>query len=79
MENHNTDKCLNYGTEPIGNYCHNCGHQKITPGISVKTALDEYFYKTIYWESSFSYTVKELFLAPGNFVRNFINGKGKIM
>ncbi len=77
MENLNTDKCLNCGTEPIGNYCHNCGQQKITPGISVKNSFDEYFYKTIYWESSFSYTVKELFLAPGNFVRNFINGKRK--
>lgn len=71
------DKCLNCGTELIGNYCHNCGQQKISPGISVKNSWDEYFYKSIYWESSFSYTVRDLFLAPGNFVRNFINGKRK--
>ena len=77
MENSNTEKCLNCGTELMGNFCHNCGQQKISPGISVKNSFDEYFYKSIYWESSFSYTVKELFLAPGNFVRNFINGKRK--
>jgi len=77
MENLNAEKCLNCGTVLVGNFCHNCGQQKITPGISVKNSLDEYFYKSIYWESSFSYTVKELFLAPGNFVRNFINGKRK--
>ena len=71
------EKCLNCGTELIGNYCHNCGQQKLTPGISVKNSFDEYFYKSIYWESSFSYTVRDLFLAPGIFVRNFINGKRK--
>jgi hypothetical protein len=77
MENSNEENCLNCGTELIGKYCHNCGQQKITPGLSVKNSWDEYFYKSIYWESSFSYTVRDLFLAPGNFVRNFINGKRK--
>lgn len=77
MENLNKEKCLNCETELIGNFCHNCGQQKISPGLTVKNSFDEYFYKSIYWESSFNYTVRELFLAPGNFVRNFINGKRK--
>ncbi|MBS1494589.1 MAG: DUF3667 domain-containing protein [Bacteroidetes bacterium] len=71
------EKCLNCGTELVGNFCHNCGQQKLAPGISVRNSFDEYFYKSIYWESSFSYTVRDLFLAPGNFVLNFINGKRK--
>lgn len=76
-ENLNTEICLNCGTELTGKYCSNCGQQKLTPGISVKNSFDEYFYKSIYWESSFNYTVRDLFLAPGNFVLNFINGKRK--
>lgn len=71
------EKCLNCDTELVGNYCHNCGQQKLSPGLSVKNSWDEYFHKSIYWESSFSYTVRDLFLAPGDFVRNFINGKRK--
>lgn len=61
----------------MGPYCHNCGQQKISRGLTVKNSFDEYFYKSIYWESSFSYTVRDLFLAPGKFVRNFIEGRRK--
>jgi hypothetical protein len=78
MENENTkEQCLNCGTELVGNYCYNCGQQKTIPGLSVRNSFDEYFYKSIYWESSFSYTVRDLFLAPGKFVHNFIKGKRK--
>lgn len=71
------EKCLNCGTELVGNFCHNCGQPKTTPGITVRNCFDEYFYKSIYWESSFSFTVRDLFLAPGDFVHKFIQGKRK--
>ncbi|MBX7044289.1 MAG: DUF3667 domain-containing protein [Ignavibacteria bacterium] len=71
------ENCLNCGTELKGKFCYNCGQEKISKRLSLKSLFHDFIHSTFHWESSFVHTVKELLVSPGVFLRNFINGKRK--
>jgi hypothetical protein len=71
------ENCLNCGTEIKGKYCYNCGQEKISNRMSVKSLFHDFIHSTFHWESTLIFTIKELFVSPGNFIKNFISGKRK--
>ncbi|MBS1494167.1 MAG: DUF3667 domain-containing protein [Bacteroidetes bacterium] len=71
------ENCLNCGTELNGKYCHNCGQQKISKRFSVKSLFHDFLHSSFHWESTLISTIKELLISPGNFMRNYIEGKRK--
>ena len=71
------ENCLNCRTEILGKYCHNCGQEKISKRMSVKSLFHDFIHSTFHWESTLIFTIKELFVSPGKFIKNFISGKRK--
>jgi hypothetical protein len=71
------EKCLNCGTPLQGKYCYNCGQEKISKRMSVKSMLHDFFHSSFHWESAILNTIKELFFSPGKFIGQYIEGKRK--
>jgi hypothetical protein len=71
------ENCLNCGTELKGKYCYSCGQEKISRRMTVNSLFHDFLHSSFHWESSLINTVKELFVSPGNFIHNYINGKRK--
>ena len=71
------ETCLNCGTELKGKYCCNCGQAKITKRMNVKSLFHDFLHSYFHWESSLIITIKELAIAPGNFIHSYIEGKRK--
>lgn len=71
------EKCLNCGTPLQGKYCYNCGQEKISKRMSVKSMLHDFFHSSFHWESAILNTIKELFFSPGKFITEYISGKRK--
>ena len=71
------EKCLNCGTPLQGKYCYNCGQEKISKRLSVKSMLHDFFHSSFHWESAILNTIKELFFSPGKFISQYLEGKRK--
>jgi len=71
------ENCLNCGTELKGKYCFNCGQEKISKRMSIKSLTHDFIHSSFHWESSFIHTLKELLFSPGKFIREYIAGKRK--
>ncbi len=71
------EKCLNCGTPLQGKYCYNCGQEKISKRMSVKSILHDFFHSSFHWESAILNTINELFFSPGKFINRYIEGKRK--
>lgn len=68
--------CKNCQTELTANakYCHECGAQVITERITLKNLLGEIFKKYFGWDNRFLFTLKEMFVRPGEVLKGFLEG-----
>lgn len=71
-----TSKCRSCNSVISGNYCSECGqkviHERFTVSSFVQTLLAAFNL-----EKGFLFTVKELFIHPGNAVNDYLSGKTK--
>jgi hypothetical protein len=68
-------ECKNCNTRFEGNYCFNCGQQADKERFTLKNISREFIHGFYHVNSGFGYTVKELFVHPGNMLRGYIAGK----
>ncbi len=71
------DICQNCGAEISANYCPNCGQERITRRLEVKSILHDVTHGIFHWENSILQTFKQLVIQPGKFVQSYIKGKRK--
>ncbi len=71
------NNCQNCGAEVDTKYCPNCGQERITKRLEVKSILHEVTHGFLHWENSILRTFRPLLIRPGNFVRSYIRGKRK--
>lgn len=70
-----TVKCKNCGYEFEGNYCSQCGQKAKTQRLDWHYLSDEAKYTFLHINGGLLYTAKQLFVRPGDMVREFIEGK----
>ncbi|SMO76157.1 DUF3667 domain-containing protein [Gracilimonas mengyeensis] len=70
-------KCKNCGTPGEGNYCSNCGQRTDTGKLSLPVVLQDLSSNIFQVERGFFYTVKSLFVRPGNMIHEYLEGKRK--
>lgn len=68
-------KCKNCGEIFEGKYCNNCGQNARVEKINMRYLLDELPESVFQINHGFLFTVKELFLQPGDMIKNYIEGK----
>ncbi len=71
------DICQNCGAEVDSKYCPNCGQERITKRLEVKTILHEVTQGILHLENSIMHTFRLLLTQPGKFVLSYIKGKRK--
>lgn len=71
------NKCINCGAEVSTGFCPYCGQEAAFKRFEVKTLFHEVTHGILHWENSILNTFKQLLFNPGNFIRNYINGKRK--
>jgi Protein of unknown function (DUF3667) len=71
------DICQNCGAEVSTKYCPDCGQERITKRLEVKSILHEVTHGFFHWENSILRTFKLLATQPGKFVSSYIKGKRK--
>ncbi|SNR17667.1 DUF3667 domain-containing protein [Tenacibaculum jejuense] len=69
--------CKNCNAEVIGNFCSNCGQKTNVDTIDFKYLLSEINNSIFQVDHGFFYTIKQLAIAPGHSVKDFIDGKRK--
>lgn len=70
-------ECKNCGEKLTGNYCSNCGQKAKVDRINAKYIYSEIPETFFQIDRGFFFTIKELFLRPGNSIRGFLEGKRK--
>ncbi len=69
--------CKNCGHSVDGNYCSRCGQKSDVGRINLSYLLSEISGNIFQINHGFLYTLKELLVAPGKSVTEFLNGKRK--
>ena len=67
--------CKNCGNAFDGNYCNNCGQSAHTHDINFKSIMHEIQHSLLHIDKGILYTTKELFLRPGQTIREYLEGK----
>ncbi|MFN7116007.1 MAG: DUF3667 domain-containing protein [Saprospiraceae bacterium] len=67
--------CKNCSAVLHGEYCSACGQKTITERITLPKIFHDLFAIFTNLEKGFWYTLKMLFVNPGEVIRNYINGK----
>ncbi|MGN0032525.1 MAG: DUF3667 domain-containing protein [Candidatus Limimorpha sp.] len=70
-------KCLNCGTEFKGNFCPECGQSADTGRFTVKFIFQNLLKAILSNDGGILFTLKKIFLSPGQMVLDMINGKRK--
>lgn len=70
------DNCKNCNTKVDGNFCSNCGSPRFPKRIDRQYVVDE-ISGVLNFERGIFYTIKELFIRPGDTAKRFINGERK--
>lgn len=68
-------ECKNCGIPLEGNYCSDCGQKVITERITIRYLFTELFNIITNVDRGFLYTIKMLLVAPGEMIRNYLNGQ----
>jgi len=69
--------CKNCEHNISGNYCANCGQSTYTGRLNLLTFLNEVSESVFQLNKGFFYTLRELFVRPGESLREFLDGKRK--
>jgi hypothetical protein len=69
--------CKNCGNVAVGNYCNNCGQKTDIDRLNFSYLLKEITDSFFQLNYGFFYTLRELFIAPGKSITEFLNGKRK--
>ncbi len=69
--------CKNCGVKVNGKFCSNCGQKTNVNTINLNYLLAEINSSFFQLNHGFFYTIKQLAIAPGNSIRDFIKGKRK--
>ncbi len=69
--------CKNCGHRVDGNFCSRCGQNTKVERINFPNFLSEVSESIFQINKGFFYTLKELFVRPGNSIKEFLNGKRK--
>ena len=69
--------CKNCGHSIVGKFCHYCGQNSKIGRIDLPNFLNEVTEGVFQINKGFFYTIRELFVRPGNSLREFLNGKRK--
>ena len=69
--------CKNCGNPVNNNFCSNCGQRTTVERIKFKSLIEEFQNNTLQINRGFLFTIKELFLKPGDTILNFLSGKRK--
>lgn len=69
--------CKNCNAEVNGSFCSNCGQKTNVGIIDFKYLLSELNNSFFQVDHGFFYTIKQLAIAPGYSIKDFINGKRK--
>ena len=76
MEKNNPEiECLNCGTKFHGNFCNNCGQQKMEEKTTVKLILSQFFQNVFFFDNRLYSTLVQLILRPGKTTLSYIEGK----
>lgn len=70
-----TKNCLNCNNEIQGNFCSNCGQSTKLHKINLHYLVHDIQHGLLHFDNGILFTVKELFIRPGNSIREFLNGK----
>jgi Protein of unknown function (DUF3667) len=71
--------CLNCDNNFEGAFCNLCGQKAATHRFTMHEWLHEIPHSILHVDSGFFLTMKTLFLRPGNAVREFLQGKRKLL
>lgn len=66
--------CKNCGADLNGPYCSQCGQKRIDGRITVKDMISQLFLTLTNVERGFLYTTRQLFVAPGKAIREYLSG-----
>ena len=69
--------CKNCGQEFEGNYCNRCGQTAKTHRLDWKYILHNVEHDILHFDRGIIYTIREIFIRPGETIRKFIEGKRK--
>ena len=69
--------CKNCGHRIDGKFCTSCGQNSNVGRIDLPNFLNEVTESVFQINRGFFYTIRELFLRPGNTLKDFLNGKRK--
>ena len=72
---HLNNTCLNCNGAFEGKYCNNCGQATDTHLINIHFLWHDIQHGLFHFDKGLLYTAKELFIRPGNTIREFIEGK----
>ena len=70
-------KCLNCGTEFVGNFCPECGQRADTTRFTVRFIFQNLLLGILSNDGGIWFTIKNLFTHPGQMMLDIINGKRK--
>lgn len=70
-----TITCKNCNQTFKGNFCGNCGQKADTHEINLQYFWHEIQHLLLHIDKGILYTTKQLFVRPGNTIREYINGK----
>jgi hypothetical protein len=71
--------CLNCHKTLHGNYCSHCGQKASVTKLTWKSVAEEFVHFFTHAEHSFVYTTKRLVTAPGLVMKDFLEGKRKLI
>lgn len=70
-----TTTCKNCNHSFEGNFCNNCGQTVNTHEINFKSIVHEIQHSIFHIDKGILYTTKELFLKPGQTIKEYLEGK----
>ncbi len=72
---HHTITCKNCENQFSGHFCNNCGQRANIHRINLKYLLHEFFHAFTHLDKGILYTAKTMLVAPGETIRDYLNGK----
>jgi len=69
--------CKNCDQSTKGDFCNHCGQRTIVSKINLASTISELSYSVFQLDRGLFYSMKELFIRPGDTIREYLDGKRK--